>query len=259
MGSRHSNHASLAGRIIRSHHDGPLTDGQTLTLSETATRHLIKVLRLSVGDSLVVFNGRGGEYPATLMSADRGRPAVVHLGQHQPGCPPSPLRLELLQGLARGERMDYAVQKATELGMARFWPIAARYSELRLTGERAQGRQRHWQQIAISACEQNRRCDVPVIELPRRMDELPTQDWGVGIVLDPEATQGWAAWTAQFTQAPTHVSLAIGPVGGWHADEIDQWVALGFQRLAIGPRVLRTETAGPAVMAALQAHFGDWR
>jgi 16S rRNA (uracil1498-N3)-methyltransferase len=259
MSSSNPNNAQPTGRIIRSHHDGPLANGQTIALSDTATRHLIKVLRLSQGDALVVFNGHGGEYPATLVEAARGRPAVVTLGEHQTGCPPSPLQLELLQGLARGERMDYAVQKATELGMARFWPIAARYSELRLSGERAQRRQQHWQQIAISACEQNRRCDVPTIELPQRMAELPERDWGAGIVLDPEAELGWAAWASQFTTPPTHVSLAIGPVGGWHADEVAQWVELGFQRVRVGPRVLRTETAGPAVMAALQAQFGDWR
>ena len=248
-----------SSRVIRSYHPGPLVEGQTIALQESASHHLLKVLRLSVGDELVLFNGEGGEYPATLVQAPRGRPAQVQLGAVRSGCPAPALQLELLQGMARGERMDYAVQKGSELGMGRFWPIASRYSEPKLSAERLPRRLAHWQQVAISACEQSHRCEVPVIESLHQLDSLPSRDWGCALVLDPDAALGWAEFSASLSPVPRHFSLAVGPVGGWHAEELDQWVALGFTRIRLGPRVLRTETAGPAMMAALQALFGDWR
>ncbi len=241
-------------RVTRVFVEAPLSAGATVSLPESAAGHLLRVLRLGVGDVCVLFNGDGFDYPARIAIAGK-RDASVELGQpHAPGNE-SPLRIVLLQAVARGEKMDWIVQKATELGVDGIVPVLSERSEVKLEGERADKRVAHWRSVAASACEQSGRARLPTISAPQRLaDALATlPDAAHRLVLDPEAEA-----TALQMQAPARVALAIGPEGGWSARDLTQLREAGFGGLRLGPRVLRTETAGIAAIAALQARFGDF-
>lgn len=238
--------------------DGPLAAGQQTELPAAASQHLLAVLRLRVGAPLVVFDGRGGEHPARLVEAGRGR-ARIEVGEHRAVERESPLTMTLLQGLARGERMDTVVQKATELGVARIVPVAAARSVVQLADARAGKRVAHWQAVAVAACEQCGRNRVPEITAPMDLveacrlaaAEATTRLWA----LDAE---GGVPLAAAPPSRGDRVALLVGPEGGLAEDELETAALIGFKRLRLGPRVLRTETAGPAALAALQALAGDF-
>lgn len=241
-------------RMTRVFVEAPLSAGSTVPLPESAAGHLLRVLRLGVGDACVLFNGDGFDYPARIVAAGK-RDASVELGMpHAPGNE-SPLRIVLLQAVARGEKMDWIVQKATELGVDAIMPVLSERSEVKLEGERAEKRIAHWRSVAASACEQSGRARLPTISAPQRLADalaaLP--DAAHRRVLDPDAEP-----VPLHTQAPASVVLAIGPEGGWSPRDLTQLRDAGFGGLRLGPRVLRTETAGIAAIAALQARFGDF-
>ena len=242
-------------RTIRIHIDAPLAEGDALALPEQAGEHVARVLRLGVGDALVLFNGDGRDYPARIAALAR-REVRVEVGAAQAVEKESPLRLTLAQGIARGEKMDLILQKATELGVARIVPLLTERSEVRLDGERAGKRIAHWQAVIASACEQCGRARLPEL-LPLQalrgwLDGL-ADDGALRLTLLPDGTRQARA----LRPGPAGAVLAIGPEGGLGERDIAMLRAAGFDGLRLGPRILRTETAGLAALAALQALHGD--
>lgn len=243
-------------RLTRVHVDAPLAAGATVALPEAATGHLLRVLRMEVGDACVLFNGDGFDYPARIVSAGK-RHAEVALGQPQAPDNESPLRVVLLQAVARGEKMDWIVQKATELGVEGIVPVLSDRTEVKLDAERADKRVVHWRGIATSACEQSGRARVPAIAPPlplaKALASLAPEAFR--LMLDPDAHAD--ALGALALPGDGRVCVAIGPEGGWSSRDLAQLEEAGFRGLRLGPRVLRTETAGIAALAALQARYGD--
>lgn len=240
-------------RLTRCHLGLPLDVGTTLVLPDAVAQHLLRVLRLREGDACVLFNGDGHDCDARIVVAGK-REARVEITARRRIDNESPLRITLLQGIARGEKMDWIVQKATELGVARILPVTSERGEVRLDAERAERRLAHWREVAISACEQSGRAVLPELAPPQPLAEAAGLRDGPGFVLDPLANPTVRAI------APTPAdacSLAIGPEGGWSPRDLDQLRAAGFNGLRLGPRVLRTETAGIAAIAALQTLAGD--
>jgi 16S rRNA (uracil1498-N3)-methyltransferase len=241
-------------RIPRIYQPLSLQSGQTVTLDAQATVHLTKVLRLRVGDELVVFNGEGGEYAARVSAVER-RAASIEVGAFCAHELESPLPLVLLQGVSRGERMDYTVQKAVELGVTHIVPVLTERTVVNLKGERQQRRCEHWQAVVNSACEQSGRNRVPTVApVTPFATAVAAADEGLKLVLHHRAqTQ------LHNLSAPQGVvTLLIGPEGGLSAGEISAAEAAGFMPLRLGPRVLRTETAAVAAMAVLQWQWGDF-
>jgi|TARA_R100000005_G_scaffold85934_1_gene54572 16S rRNA (uracil1498-N3)-methyltransferase len=224
----------------------------SLTLEAGPSQHLAKVLRLAAGAPVCLFDGSGNDFPATILTADK-RAVTVALEQGQPGLAESPLRIHLGIGVSRGERMDWVVQKATELGVAAITPLYTERTEVRLRGERETRKLQHWQQIAISACEQSGRSHLPQVFSPETLPSwLGNCTDDQRLVLHHRAVPLPTAATP-----PASLSLLVGPEGGLSAAEIEAAEGAGFKPLALGPRVLRTETAPLAALAILQARWGD--
>ena len=240
-------------RLTRCHVDAPLAPGAEILLPEEVANHLLRVLRLAPGDACVLFNGDGHDYEARLLAADK-RQARAQVLAARAVATESPLRITLLQGIARGEKMDFILQKATELGVARVLPVESERSEVKLAGARADKRLAHWRQVVVSACEQSGRARVPEVLPPQPLAAAAALRDGQGFLLDPQAETALAALRGTPLAACT---LAIGPEGGWSPRDRAQLDAAGFGGLRLGPRVLRTETAGLAAIAALQALAGD--
>ena len=244
-------------REIRLFVDVPLMPGQPFPLPREASGHALRVLRLKAGDGVTLFNGDGREYHARLTSADP-RSASVEIESVDAPERESPLRITLVQSLARGEKMDWIIQKATELGVARIWPVASERSEVRLDSSRGEKRLDHWRAVAIAACEQCGRNVLPQISPPEalaaKLAAHPADDKETRWMLQP----GEATRLRNAGSAITDVMLAVGPEGGFGDDDLGALRQAGFRALALGPRVLRTETAGLAAIAALQARYGDF-
>ncbi len=239
-------------RLNRVYVDAALGEGLHLELPPAAGAHLAKVLRVRSGDELVVFAGDGHEYSASVESV-RGTRVAVALGAARAVDRESPLAVTLVQCIARADRMDVIVQKATELGVACIVPVQSRRGVVRLAPEQAQSKAAHWRAIAVSACEQCGRNRLPVIEAPRRLLDylgaLPAG--GTRLLLEPGADTCAAAPCAGET------TIAIGPEGGLDDEEIEAFRLAGFAVMSLGPRVLRTETAALAALAWLQGRYGD--
>jgi len=234
--------------------DQPLAPGARFSLPPGPARHAARALRLAEGDAITLFNGRGGEYAARIERIHKDEVAVAITGfadiERE-----SRLRVMLAQGISSGERMDYTLQKAVELGVTAIQPISARRSVVKLAGERAGKRVAHWQGVVASACEQCGRNQVPVVAPP-----LPLAHWlghqksGRLLFLSPLAE-------ARLADLPPPVApdwLVAGPEGGFEADEIAALYAAGAIPVRLGPRVLRTETAALAALAAMQTLWGDF-
>lgn len=243
-------------RDIRIHAELALAIGTEWPLPAQAGEHVVRVLRLAVGDPLILFNGDGCDYPAVIVALGK-REVVVRVTARQPVSNESPLALTLAQGVARGEKMDLIVQKATELGVARIVPLLTERSEVKLDAVRAEKRLAHWRAVAASACEQSGRARLPqisaAIALPAWLEGLP-DDAGLRLALLPEAAR--APRELCFDAAGG--LLVVGPEGGLGERDVRALGAVGFQGLRLGPRILRTETAGLAALAALQAWHGDF-
>ena len=243
-------------RLTRVHVDQRLIAGSELVLPESAAAHLVRVLRLGVGDACVLFNGDGHDYAARIVAAGK-RELRVAIDSAARVERESPLSLVLLQGVARGEKMDLILQKATELGASAFHPLWSQRSEVKLDESRAEKRLAHWRSVVASACEQSGRAVVPEVATPLSLaavlGALPAG--GTRLILDPE---GEFAFDTLQLEAQQPAYLAIGPEGGWSPQDREQLRAAGFRGLRLGPRILRTETAGLAAIAALQARFGDF-
>lgn len=243
-------------RLTRIFVDVPLTAGQELSLPAEAANHVQRVLRLRTGAPLVLFNGRGGEFSATLLRADRDATRARVETQHADDRE-SPLQLTLLQGVSRGERMDTIVQKATELGVTRIHPVLTEYSVVKLDADAAAKRRAHWRAVAVGACEQCGRNRVPEVAAVTDYAAALTAAAaapGLRIVLAPDASQSLA--TAAHGD---HLTLLVGPEGGLSGRELMLAERAGFIGCRLGPRILRTETAPLAALAVLQALLGDLR
>lgn len=239
-------------RIPRVHVDASLEPGASLRLPDAQGHYVARVLRLRAGSPLVLFNGDGSDYAAEITTA--GKPGVdVRVDARLPAVLPSRLAVTLVQALSRGERMDYTLQKATELGVAAILPLDTARSEVKLEPARIDKRIAHWRSVIVAACEQCGRA-----ELPRLAEPLSLRDWvarpaaGARLVLDPGGEGSLAA-----LDPLESVELLVGPEGGWDPSEIGLLGRSGVRAVRLGPRVLRTETAGPAAIAVLQALFGD--
>ena len=242
-------------RVTRCSIDLALQPGQTVALPEETANHLVRVMRLREGDGCVLFNGDGRDYPSTLVAVGK-REVQVRVDAAVSVDNESPLRITLLQGVARGEKMDLILQKATELGVAAIVPVNAERTEVKLDAARASKRLAHWTSVVQSACGQSGRAVLPTVGAPEALAAavatLPPQT--LRLTLDPQGTHRLST----LQQAPENgVVIAIGPEGGWSPRDRALLDSAGFQGLQLGPRILRTETAGLAAIAALQARLGD--
>ncbi|HEB58198.1 MAG TPA: 16S rRNA (uracil(1498)-N(3))-methyltransferase [Gammaproteobacteria bacterium] len=241
-------------RLTRLYTPRPLATGTVVSLDERAARHCARVLRMRSGDAVILFNGEGGEYQAHLTRIARTT-VDAEVGEYHDVSRESPLHITLHQALARGERMDYALQKAVELGVATLAPVITRRCVVQLDAGKLEKRMAHWRGVIISACEQSGRTRLPRLLVPQPLAELvarPSDE--LRLVLSPTAEQGLSE--LQDTGI-TAVSLLVGPEGGLEESEIAACVAAGHTALRFGPRILRTETAGTAIIAALQSRWGD--
>lgn len=245
-------------RLTRVHVDGPLASGKRITLEGSAASHVTRVLRLRVGASLVLFDGSGGEFEASIDKAHAGT-VTVAIGQHHSIERESPLSVTLAQGVSRGERMDLVVQKATELGVTHLVPVLTERSVVRLTAQQSDRKVNHWRAIAIAACEQcgrNRLPSVaPPVTLPAFLREACAADSVTRLLLSPEGST-----TLKDIGRPlsSPLNVLIGPEGGLTEEEEQAAAAAGFRAVRLGPRVLRTETAAIAALALLQREIGDF-
>lgn len=233
--------------------DLPLAVDAQLTLPRDKAHHLHTVLRLGDGDELLLFNDDGNEYTATMTTATRNT-VTIHIDSVTTPPRESPLHITLVQAIARGDRMDFTIAKAVELGVTAIQPLFCERGKVRLAGARLDKKQAHWQRVAESAAEQSGRLLRPAV-LPARTlaDWLTTATSGLRLVLAPAATVNLATLAA-----PTGpVTLLIGPESGLSDAELTACRDGGFTALRLGPRVLRTETAGMAALAAIQSHWGD--
>ena len=239
--------------ISRFHFPLRLPESGEVALPDELAHHALRVLRLRDGESVILFDGEGGEVDAQLVV--RGKAAFALLGERRASDRESPLQVVLVQALAAGDKMDWVVQKAVELGAHAVQPVQAERSVLRLAGERADKRVAHWQQVAVAACEQCGRNRVPEIRpLQALALWLGAHRDALNYVLAP----GGAAGFADEPEPKDVVHLLVGPEGGWSEVEIAAFDAAGCRPVRLGPRVLRTETAGLAAVAALQARWGDF-
>lgn len=239
--------------IPRFYCPGPWPAHRPVELPETVARHATSALRLREGDPLTLFDGQGHEYPGTLQR--EGKRLFAILG---PGTSPlreSPLSMTLVQGISSGDRMDYTLQKAVELGVSEIVPVFMKRSVVRLSDERLARRHAHWQAIVVAACEQCGRNHLPSVAVPCDFDRwLGTPPRDLMLLLDPEAPD-----SLRTLGAPTGpVFLLAGPEGGFDPTERHAAMARGATGVRLGPRVLRTETAAVAALAAMQVLWGDF-
>jgi len=241
-------------RLTRVHVDVELQTGRRLTVEGSAGNHISRVLRLRVGDALTLFNGQGGEYAGSIDEIRRDT-VVVSILERRDVDRESPCQLTLAQGISRGERMDWVVQKATELGVWQIAPIFTERSIVQLDERQASRKLQHWRSIAIAACEQSGRNHVPQITQPVGLYELLEKrtSSGTALLLSP----GAPLRIADLASAGTQITVLIGPEGGLADVEQQAAVKAGFTPVRLGPRVLRTETAAVCALTLLQQKFGD--
>ncbi len=241
---------------LRFHSPETLALGTTVKLSDGAATHATRVMRLGVGDSLILFNGDGYDYDCELISTKKSE-TLVRVKNSTPIENESPLNITVLQGISSGDRMDYTIQKAVELGVKRIQPISTERSVVKLNAERAEKRVEHWQGVAIAACEQSGRAFVPEVSHPMALSAWLAnnpQQQTTRILLNPIGAQR----LSQLTKPAGEIQLLIGAEGGLSPNEIDTAIQHGFQSIILGPRILRTETAALTAMASMLTLWGDF-
>lgn len=272
-------------RISRLYTPQPLQAEADVVLDARTGHYLQRVLRLRPGDGLVLFNGDGADYAAEFVGGPK-EAIVVRVNAKLPAVPESPVPLTLVQAVGKGDRMDYALQKATELGVGAFQPLFTERTDVRLDGARLERRMAHWQGVVVAAAEQSGRASLPelrpALQLSAWLDEPRPADAPVRLVLAPGAERSLAGFAADTllrvgagqgagmiagqspSTSPVPVppaggfAVVVGPEGGWSEREVMALEAAGCVAVQLGPRVLRTETAGPAAVAVLQAIAGDF-
>lgn len=243
-------------RKIRFYSEAKLAPGAEVKLSERAAVHAVRVLRMNEGDAAILFNGDGFDYPCELVSVKKSAVIAKVTGRESLENE-SPLAVTLLQGISSGDRMDYTIQKAVELGVTAIQPIATERSVVKLNQARAEKRLAHWQGVVASACEQSGRAIVPSVNMPVTLGQWFSQtdsDGATKLLLNPVGAK-------RFVELPKpagEVQLLIGAEGGLAQNEIDLALANGFESVVMGPRVLRTETAALVAMSVMQSLWGDF-
>lgn len=239
-------------RTVRIYHPAPIQTGTSLSLDEDAANHVGRVLRMQHGQSLELFNGDGNNYACTIIDVNK-KQVQVQIESLTANPVESPLRIHLGQGISRGDRMDFAIQKAVELGVTEITPLFTERCGVKLDGERLAKRNEQWQKIAISACEQSGRSVVPTVHPAISLTQWlaqPTKE--LALTLDPRASA-----TIKTLAPASAIRLVIGPEGGFTDQEVAITANAGFNGIQLGPRILRTETAALTAISALQLQFGD--
>ncbi len=240
-------------RVPRIYTPATLNSGDSIELDENAFSHAVRVLRLKQGDSLILFNGQGGEFEAELTDVQKKRASAV-IGQHFNTDNESPLPIILGQCISRGEKMDYTIQKAVELGVTEIVPLFSERCGVKLNQQRMEKRLRHWHSVIISACEQCGRNRIPELHPAIALSEWQQQsNASLKLVLDPTAADSLAT----LSKPERDVALLIGPEGGLSDGEIKSAIKHGFSGIRLGPRILRTETAGLTALSVIQQMWGD--
>ncbi len=240
-------------RISRIYTEQLLKQVSQIKLEGQQAHYLSKVLRLKANSSLILFNGDGHEYKSLITEIDK-HSIKLEIQDAKPGNSESPLHSILGLGLSRGERMDIAIQKSTELGVSEIAPLFTEFSEVKLQGERLQKKLVHWQQVAISACEQSGRNKPPKVHPPQTLERWCSKiDSQLKLIFEPDADQGLPS-----EKAITQVALLVGPEGGFSKQELNIAAKNAFNAVRLGPRVLRTETAPIAALTSLQLLWGDF-
>ena len=250
-------------RLTRVYVDAALTPGSLVELPPDTASHLARVLRARGGDELILFNGDGREFNGSIETV-RGSRVSASVGDSRPVDRESPLAITLVQCVPRGDRMDFIVQKATELGVRRIVPVLSQRSVVRLDKAQAESKAVHWRAVAVSACEQCGRNRLPTIEAAQPLlnylgESSPAA--GPRLVLEPETAPRAQAAEGNLGRAAEaailDAEIAIGPEGGFTSDELEAFRVTGFSQIGLGPRILRAETAAIAAVVWLQARFGD--
>jgi 16S rRNA (uracil1498-N3)-methyltransferase len=251
-------------RLTRIFVEGELQSGSIVELPRETGAHLIKVLRARSGDEVVLFNGDGREFTGAVEKVQGSR-VSASIGAAHNMDRESPFQLTLVQCVPRGDRMDFIVQKATELGVVRIIPVLSQRSVVRLDESQSVSKQVHWRAVAVSACEQCGRNRLPSVAAPQPLlnylGALPPANKSLQLVLEPERARRTErsahSLDIAFPQSVSHAEIAIGPEGGFAPEELEAFYLSSFSRVSLGPRVLRTETAAIAAIVVLQARFGD--
>ena len=241
-------------RIPRCFTSQPLKQGALISLEQEPAHHLRQVLRLRPGHQIILFDNSGDEYAASLeqVSKQEVRAQLAKRLRHEAE---ATLTIHLLIGISRGERMDLAIQKATELGVNRITPLLTNRCVVKLDEKKRHNRMSHWQRVMISACEQSDRCRLPLLDEPQELSMAISQlDTELGLLLDLQGERG----LQQIPQPSNSVSVLVGPEGGLTPEEREMASRRGFTGVRLGPRVLRTETAPLAAIAAIQTLWGDF-
>jgi 16S rRNA (uracil1498-N3)-methyltransferase len=239
-------------RIPRIYTPQKITPHTDITLDATAANHVASVLRMQTGEHIFLFNGEGGYFETTITHVAK-KQVTVHVRDHRASQNESPLHIHLGQGLSRGERMDYAIQKSTEMGVSEITPLFTTRSEVKLDAQRSTKRQQHWQQVTISACEQCGRDVIPAVNAPVSLSDFVTHvKADLKLVLHHESTS-----MLRDLPKPSSIALLIGPEGGLTEEEIALALQHGFVATRLGPRVLRTETAPVVALSVLNMLWGD--
>lgn len=243
-------------RVRRIFVDTALAPGARVSLGDAAAHHLARVLRAAAGDRIVLFDGSGEDFAARIETITRDA-VTCAVGDAIGGMAEPPVAMTLLQGVSRGEKMDLTIQKAVELGVATVRPVLTGRGVVRLTGDRAASRVRHWRGVAINACQQCGRSIVPAIEPPAPLeDALHADTAATRLVALPDAGSGLGETLRRVGATPS-LSVLIGPEGGLTDRETDIALAAGLTPVRVGPRILRTETAAIALLAIAQHALGD--
>lgn len=240
-------------RLHRVYTNQELQPDQEVSIRDRSAHYLTRVLRISAGQPICLFNGDGYDYAAEIVRPGKSQ-VIIAVNSRLPVARESKLRITVVQAISRGERMDQTLQKCTELGVHEFQPLFSERVEVKLRPEKLEKRMKHWQGVVVSACEQSGRALVPSVLEPMNFVEwLNRPDPGFRLVLAPGARRSLAT-----TEISGPLELAIGPEGGFSDIELELMASRSVQRVSLGPRILRTETAAPAAVAVLQALAGDF-
>lgn len=245
-------------RNPRIHTSQPLAAASEILLEAEPSQHLVQVLRLRTGAEITLFNGDGHDYSATLLDGGK-RGCRVLIQVQGPEEPPASLPLSLAIGISKGERMDMVIQKAVELGVSRISPLFTHRSVVQLTGDRLEKRVSHWHKVMLGACEQSGRSRLPELRPAMGFDDWLGGERGenLGLLLHPHGEETLASLTPP--RPGQVIEILVGPEGGLAEEESSQAIAAGFLAVRLGPRILRTETAPLAAIAAMQMLWGDFR